>query len=294
MANPIFSIIIPTYDDWSRLLLCLDALKKQTIPATDFEIIVVNNATVHKLPNNISLPNDVILCHEPEPGSYAARNHGAEIARGDILAFTDSDCIPDKNWLSYAAEVFSSAECSLIGGEVDIFKPPGGQYLTYIYEKREAFQQKKDVKKGKSVTANLFIKRTVFEVLNGFNQKIKSGGDWEFTQRAVKNGYKMVYSEKVRVLHPARKCVRELFKKHRRLTAWGYLNTKRDYQHSDIRILGSVLKGGFRDKFRPVLHGKLSSSNILAGLISLLLFVYRIYLLILIFTGILKPERIRE
>jgi len=294
MAKTLFSVIIPTYNDWPRLLKCLEALENQSIDRERYEVIVVNNAADQELPVDVALPESVILCYEPKPGSYAARNRGAEAAKGEILAFTDSDCIPFRGWLLNALEAFDGSDCSLLGGEIKIFKPSGGERLPYVYDKNIAFPQEYNVSRGNGVTANLFVKRSVFEALGGFRDEIKSGGDWEFTQRAVQEGYKMEYCGGVIVQHPSRKTLGQLFKKQRRLTAWGYLNTKRAHNHSDVRIFGSTVKGGFRRFCISILKLGRNNQNVQAVLISQLLYLYRIYFLILLISGFKKPELIRE
>src|SRR5699024_9727039 len=115
-----FSVIIPSFNDWERLLMCINALDQQTLEKEQFEVIVVDNSKAGNIPSNLILPSWVQLLHEPKPGSYAARNKGAGNAEGEILAFTDSDCIPKKNWLSNAQKVFETKICDLIGGEIDI------------------------------------------------------------------------------------------------------------------------------------------------------------------------------
>src|SRR5690554_2984846 len=93
------SVIIPTYKDWERLALCLQALENQSFKPSNFEIIVINNLPGDLPPAAFKLPKNAVLVDEGKPGSYAARNTGIGMAKGEILAFTDSDCIPHKDWL---------------------------------------------------------------------------------------------------------------------------------------------------------------------------------------------------
>jgi len=108
---PFVSVIIPTYRDWNRLKLCVNALKNQTYPKNRFEAIVVNNDPADPCPY-CPLPDNFVLTTEGKPGSYAARNAGIKIAKGDILAFTDSDCIPYSDWIEQVRIPGKSAACS--------------------------------------------------------------------------------------------------------------------------------------------------------------------------------------
>lgn len=246
----IFTVIIPVYNNWSSLKLCLNAIEKQSIDRELFDVIIVNNASTVQIPEDLNLPNNAIMINEENPGSYAARNTGSSIAKGSILAFTDSDCIPDVNWLSSAREVFKDNNCDLIGGEIEVFLEKGGSKHTYIYDKYFAFSQKEWVPQGISCTANLIIKKSAFYEAGEFNSNLKSGGDWEFSKRCVRKGLNMQYGASVIVRHPARKSLRALLKKHFRHIYWGSIITREKYQCGQFKVLFSTLKGALKGLFR--------------------------------------------
>ena len=95
------SVIIPVYNDAERLKLCLDALARQTYPGDRYEVIVVDNGSQQDPELVTSRYEQVTLAHEACRGSYAARNTGLALARGDVLAFTNSDCIPAADWIEH-------------------------------------------------------------------------------------------------------------------------------------------------------------------------------------------------
>ncbi|MEO6220889.1 MAG: glycosyltransferase family A protein, partial [Ginsengibacter sp.] len=95
MNEPYVSIIIPTYNDWGRLLICLKALNKQSYSTKNFEIIVVNNNKFDNIPDRYEIPENCKIIPEVQVGSYAARNSALEIIKGEIIGFTDSDCVPN-------------------------------------------------------------------------------------------------------------------------------------------------------------------------------------------------------
>lgn len=287
-----FSVIIPTYNDWARLGQCLSALEEQTIDKDEYEVIVVNNGENDTIPVDFYLPGNAQIIHEPKPGSYIARNKGAEIARGDILAFTDSDCIPDPDWLLHAERAYRKQETDLVGGKVQIFRPEGGNKYAYIYGYYTAFPQHRDVPLGKGVTANLFIKRSIFKNAGRFNSSIKSGEDWGFTLRCTQMGYRMIYSDDVLVLHPARS-VSAIFKKVYRLSCGGALNVKREYGHNQLRILGSHLKNGINYKREyPVEPGRSERAIIFS--IDLLRYFYRAIIYGGFFLRLMDPNKVKE
>ena len=287
-----FSVIIPTYNDWSRLLLCVAALEDQTLPKNQYEVIVVDNSEDGILPEDIDLPECIQLAHEPQPGSYAARNRGAEIATGEILAFTDSDCIPDKNWL-YNAKDYFNRSCDLVGGRVEIFQTKTGNKYVYLYERIRAFPQDENVPRGRGVTANLLVKKEVFEKMDGFDSSVKSGGDWEFTLRCTEAGYKMIYAEEVLVKHPARN-LRTILKKYYRLTCGGALNTQKKYGHSPLRIFGSHIKSGVNGQKKSVSKTLSRSERIIVFSIDLLKYFYRLIIYSGLMLRLIDPKKVRE
>ena len=195
------------------------------------------------MPEGFTLPENSRVEYESQPGSYAARNHGASFAKGTYLAFTDADCIPDQDWLNNAYHLFQKSDCDSIGGEIEIFRAEDGKKHAYIYEKYHAFKQEQWVPNGYSCTANHLVKRTVFEEVNGFDTSLKSGGDWEFSSRCVRKGYSMEYGKDVIVRHPSRKNLQAMLKKHYRHICWGSLITREKYNCGQFRVLLSGLKG---------------------------------------------------
>jgi GT2 family glycosyltransferase len=239
-SNITVSIIIPTYKDWARLQLCLNALSRQRYPAEYIEIIVVNNDANEDGSQHINLPSNAVLINEATPGSYAARNAALKIAKGEIIAFTDSDCLPSENWVSEAVKVFEeNAEAQRVTGPVNIFREINGGWLAWKFESVTAFNQQYNVKSGVSVTANLFIKRHVFSTVGQFNASLFSGGDVEWNKRATLAGVSLLYMPKVLVMHPARLSMHALITKFRRVLGGGFVRAKQEKRllHYTLRHL---------------------------------------------------------
>jgi GT2 family glycosyltransferase len=286
------SVIIPTYKDYDRLAECI----KSVLACRgnfDFEVIVVDNAEKHNKRFFVFNDSRVTVVHEPEPGSYAARNKGASISKGEYLAFTDSDCIVDKDWLLNARNFLVNKRCDLLGGNIIIFKVQGGNEWVYIYEKYKAFPQSVNISKGHSVTANLFVKREIFEHLGGFDEEMKSGGDWDFTERAVNQNYRLEYAENVIVNHPSRSSIRAFFKKEKRLVAGGYYNNKKKYNHSGLRILLSHLWGNGKKIFSQIEKIGSYHDKYIVLLFSVGIFFYKALLILIISTGLIDPGKVR-
>ncbi|MEO3407307.1 glycosyltransferase family A protein [Mucilaginibacter sp. CAU 1740] len=213
------SIIIPTYKDWNRLSLCLNALEAQSYDSDLFEIIIVNNYPNAKIPANYFLPKNCLVIVEGKPGSYAARNAGITMATGNIIGFTDSDCIPDVNWIKNAVLFMeANTDCDRIAGSIKLYYHSNKLTEAELYEKIYAFNEDIYVHQdGTGVTGNMFSYRHVFDAVGVFRDDLMSGGDYEWSIRAKDNGYKIKYAEDVIVNHPARQNISELIKKAKKI-----------------------------------------------------------------------------
>lgn len=212
------SIVIPTYHDWGRLRLCLESLARQSLSDSEFEVIVVNNDPEDPCPYELPAPNMVLL-EEGNPGSYAARNLGIAKASGKIIGFTDSDCIPDRDWIRNALQAFEDPIVDRVAGRIILFRETDGSNTIFHYEKRFALDQGKYVRRlQSSVTANLFVRKKVIDHIGLFREDLYSGGDLEWGKRAADAGIGIIYCPDVIVNHPARKTLRQLIRKKRRTT----------------------------------------------------------------------------
>lgn len=203
-SRPVVTVIIPIYEDWPRARECLSCLANQTFK--DFEVVAVDNGSSF-IPEIGSLPYPFQLLHCENPGSYSARNHGLGFARGRIIAFTDSDCLPDEMWLENGLKKFAEVpELDLVAGHVLVFardeKHPTAVELYNIFV---MFPQERSVRVSRfGVTANLFVKSSVIDSVGGFDARLKSSGDVQFCHAAVKKGFKIGYTPDAVVRHPAR------------------------------------------------------------------------------------------
>jgi glycosyltransferase involved in cell wall biosynthesis len=204
---PRLSVIVPVHNDRERLKSLLEALEQQTLDPSLWEVLVVdNNSTDHPQQLQATFPF-VTFLSESEPGSYAARNAALEVARGEVFAFTDSDCLPKPNWLERAlSELEAEGAPDAIAGHIEVFpanknKPSDAEH----YECFFAFPQHEYASlKHYGATANMITWAAWFERVGPFNRTLKSGGDQEWGQRLTAAGARVAYARSVVVCHPAR------------------------------------------------------------------------------------------
>ncbi|MHB1261316.1 MAG: glycosyltransferase family 2 protein [Thermoplasmatota archaeon] len=222
MATPRVSVIIPVHNDRERLARCLDALGAQR-GAPDFEVLVIDNGSTDDPASILAGQGPRMrLLSEATPGSYVARNAGLLQAQGDLLAFTDSDCIPAPDWLARLTQALDrDPGLDLVAGRIDLF-PADPAHLTVAetYEAVHGFEQEMYVRERHyGATANLMARRRVFDSVGPFDARLKSGGDKEWCQRAHAAGKRIGYEDTAVVAHPMRHRLSELGKKVRR--TWG-------------------------------------------------------------------------
>lgn len=216
-AAGLVSIVVPHLNDYENLDICLSLLQKQSFSKTRTEIIVADNGSSRGIEAVRKLVGDRGRVVEvAERGAAPARNAGVFAARGEALAFIDSDCRPDERWLE---EGLAELELSdFAGGRVDVLVD-NQERLTSAetFEKVFAFQNERYViELGFSVTASMFIKRSVFEDVGGFQNGVPEDRDW--CERARSKGYQIRFASKSIVWHPARRTMAELRRKWRRIT----------------------------------------------------------------------------
>lgn len=217
---PLASVIIPVYNDQEGLLGCLQALSVQTYGTDRFEVIIVDNASKPAIRIEGSHPFHMRLVECEVPGSYAARNVGARLAAGDILAFTDADCAPCSEWIERGVETLLAGEGRrIVGGEVKIAEPRPRSGAA-LYQYATGFRQEANIKqKAFTVTANLLCTREQFQAIGPFDERLLSGGDREWSWRAAEQGFVVAFEPRAIVNTPPRATLRSAIRQARRVAA---------------------------------------------------------------------------
>ncbi len=212
------TVIIPTYHSWDQLQSCLDCLAQQTLESDRFEILVVNNDPADPVPAGFRLPQNARVLDEAKPGSYAARNCGIRAAAADLLFFTDSDCLPVPDFLVAGLRIAQeNPDIGRFGGEVALI-PNGDDWTsTELYDRYLGLEQQKWVERGRAVTANLIVRRSLLDQVGPFNDTVLSGGDMEWNDRAKAAGAPIIFAADAIVRHPARGSLQDHIAKARRI-----------------------------------------------------------------------------
>jgi mycofactocin system glycosyltransferase len=206
---PFVSVIIPVRDRPDDIAACLQSLGKLDYPNDKLEFIVVDDASTDQTPDVIShFAVRLIRLKQPKQASYC-RNLAARHARGDLLAFIDSDCLAGSGWLRELVPAFKDGRLGGLGGIVDSY-----------FNKKDLDRYEK-VKSSLSVSSwfkrsqrsdpffylpacNLLVRRHLFLKLGGFNEELVVGEDVDLCWRIRKLGYQIEYQPEGRVYHKHR------------------------------------------------------------------------------------------
>jgi len=194
----LISVVVPAYNVEATIDACLNSLLSQTLSRDSYEVIVVDNGSMDETAAIIrNYP--VTYIYEPNCTVYAARNAGVSVAAGDIIAFTDSDCVVDKKWLESGLEHLRQFD--IVAGQVEPL--PSARKWLYTYDKYIERNTLKKMGSNVNIAAlNAFVPKTVFEILGGFEGTLKTAADSVFSIKAWRQGYKIGYATSALVYHP--------------------------------------------------------------------------------------------
>ena len=222
--QPAVSVVIAARNAQATLAPCLEAATALDHPS--YEVIVVDDgsrdATVE-----VGRAYGKVRVIETTPGGPArARNIGIGAARGGIVAFTDSDCVPERSWLGELEKGFADPEVAGVGG--DQFSPgdetPFGRevqgffkgigFMTDYIATAAAL-----VETEHNPSCNAAYRREVLEEVGGFDEGLWPGEDLDLDVRIRSLGYKLLYNPAARVAHYRPRTYRGLARMMRRYGA---------------------------------------------------------------------------
>ncbi len=222
--NPKVSVVVCAYNAERTMTLCLASLEKLNYP--NYEVLVVNDGSTDST-REISERFDYIrLINQENKGLSAARNVGIAAATGEIVAFTDSDCVADPDWLNYLVITYVRSGRAAVGGPnfpppEDTLVPsavavsPGGP--THVLLNDEVAEH--------IPGCNMAFRKTALEEISGFDPVFRAAGDdVDLCWRLQNQGYQIGFSPAAVVWH------------FRRNTVNAYLNQQRGYGKAEAQL----------------------------------------------------------
>ncbi|MCS7001379.1 MAG: glycosyltransferase, partial [Dehalococcoidia bacterium] len=211
--DPLVSVIIPAYNASATLPNCLAALQRQTLPPDRYEVIVVDDGSTD---DTIAIAESfgVRVVRQSHENQAAARNRGAQAARGSVLVFTDADCEPAPDFLERMIAPYRDPSVSGVKGRSRTRQ--AGLLPRFIQQefeekyRRLAAARRLDFIDGYAAS----YRRAVFQALGGFDSRLPIVEDIDLSFRAAEHGHRLVFAPDAVVYH-----------RHRE-TLPGYVRTK--------------------------------------------------------------------
>ncbi len=263
---PRISVIVPTYNRRATLARCVAALRAQDYPEGEREVIVVDNNSTDGSTDFIRHEPGVVLLREPRQGAYAARNRGLRRAAGEIVAFTDADCVPRHDWLARIDEAMRDPGTRIVLGRSEpAWSSPALRLLGAYehYKERYVFGTgKAEVYYGR--TNNMAVRRETFDAVGPFAER-QRGADAIFVQRAVDRfGCDAVrYEGGIHVQHAELDRPREYFRKV-------YLYGRSRRRHRALAHIRPLTTAERLRVFRDTVRGERPSAAETVALLALL------------------------
>ncbi len=270
---PNISIIVPVLNAERYIDLCIKSLINQNYPKGRYEIIIVDNGSVDDTVNILNryyeYCRNIKILYESNKGSYSARNTGIKNSKGDIIAFTDSDCIVSENWIRELSKGFISDNIGCVVGAVHSYQDNTHQSDTLV----EKFSKNKDIMSQERTlnsnflpygeTANVAFRKNVLYHIGYFDEIFKSGGDADIAWRMqLQTTYKLVYCPESIVEHHHRVMLKDLFLQHFKYgLGLAMLNKKYDRNKKNMIRMINYLKLAFNKLVQSSLASKKKSKK---------------------------------
>jgi glycosyltransferase involved in cell wall biosynthesis len=205
------SIVVPVYNGADTIGDCIESLLGIDDPDAAFEIIVVDNGSTDRTFGILDGYRDRIrMLHEPIRGAAAARNTGVRNARGDIIAFTDADCVVEPRWLRNLIPALCDPAVGIAGGPILATSPSNRveKFGERIHDHRRALEDES----AYAITMNWASRRAVLEEAGLFDPTLIRGQDADLARRIRMRGYRLVFCPDAIVRHRNERTLRGLFR----------------------------------------------------------------------------------
>ena len=204
VATPSVSVVVATHDRPDRLRALIDSLERQTLDAGRFEIVIVDDGSTDPRMSQVlddatddGRPHVQVIRRKAAEGPAVARNEGWRAARGELVAFTDDDCVATPEWLEHGLAHWERNRAAIVQGRTDPIEAEAHRRTPFsrsqvIHAEGPAYQ-----------TCNMFYPRELLERLEGFDESfpLPGGEDTDLAWRGKEAGAPVVFAPDAQVHH---------------------------------------------------------------------------------------------
>jgi glycosyltransferase involved in cell wall biosynthesis len=222
-ARPFVSVIVSARNAEAEIAPCLASLERVAYPTDRREVIVVDCGSRDRTAEIVKRYGQVGYLREGRYGVSHARNRGIGASRGEVVAFTDTDCVVSTEWISELADGFANERVGAVAGAILPF-PPRTKVELYA-ARRSSHSQVRPMShplRPFAMTPNLAVRRDLLERIGRFDTRFPGGGweDADLCWRLLRRtDLEIRYAPRAVVLHRYRSTAREFLVQHYR---YGY------------------------------------------------------------------------
>lgn len=240
--EPLISIIIPVRNEAALLKNCLRSIHDLDYPRDKIEVIIADGMSTDDSAETARQYGAKVVTNEKmtvSPGRNIAFNHSS----GEIIAFTDADCVVDANWIKNSLKYFDDANVACVGGpnltpsnERDFGKAVGFVFNQSIFAAGSIHARKlNEIRAVRSIPGcNAVYRKDALSKVMPIDESLLTCDDTELNQRLIDNGYKLLYTPDVFVWHYRRPNPRRLWKQMYRYAIGRLQVGKRDKRMINI------------------------------------------------------------
>ncbi len=221
---PKVSVVVCSYNGAATLRGCLEALQKVDYP--DFEVILVDDGSKDSTQSIVAEFPLVKNILQPNRGLSVARNVGMQAATGEIIAYTDSDCMPDSDWLYFLVSTLLHSSYAAVGGP-NLNPPAQGPIPAAVAACPGAPTHVllSDTEAEHIPGCNMAYWKSVLEEIGGFDPEFRTAGDdVDLCWRLMQAGHRVGFSPSALVWH------------HRRFTMQAYFRQQKGYGEAEAML----------------------------------------------------------
>jgi GT2 family glycosyltransferase len=196
--QPTVSVVVAVRNAERTIEDCVESLLALRHPA---ELIVVDNGSSDGTRAALCRFGDAIaVLEERRRGAAAARNAGIERATGEVVAFTDADCVVEPDWLEHLVTPLSDPRVGIAGGTIRARRPANGveRFGEEIHDHRKAIEV---FRPPYAITMSWASRRAVLRELGGFDERFRRCQDVDLSYRAIQAGYELAFAPEAVVYH---------------------------------------------------------------------------------------------
>ena len=195
MQQPRVSVIVPTYARPTQIQTCVKSLCDANYPKDLWELVVVDDGSAEPVSDCLQGFNtqlNLTCLRQTNKGPGAARNFGAQNATGEILVFTDDDCVPEVDWLPRLVDAVSQDDTVLAGGKTlnGISDNPYSEASQLMIDFLDDYFSRQHTSMRFFTSNNMACRALDFRALGGFDEEFGTGAgeDRDFARRWIQSG----------------------------------------------------------------------------------------------------------